>query len=80
LMMHRGQLVGGPRCPHWRKRATEACAQAAEQLAYPEARRIMLEIAASYPRLAHSTHERTKVVALVEGLTHALPGRADFGS
>jgi hypothetical protein len=43
---------------YWLERAREAYAQA-EQLAYPAARRIMLEIAAGYQRLAHSTQERT---------------------
>jgi hypothetical protein len=43
---------------YWLERARDAYAQA-EQLAYPEAKRIMLEIAAGYQRLAHSTQERT---------------------
>jgi len=43
---------------YWLVRAREAYAQA-EQLTYPDAKRIMLEIAAGYQRLAHSTQERT---------------------
>ena len=43
---------------YWLERAREAYALA-EQMAYPEAKRQMLEIAASYQRLAQSTQERT---------------------
>jgi hypothetical protein len=58
-------IGGTPRVPfepldedYWLGRAREAYALA-EQLAYPEAKRQMLEIAASYQRLAQSAQERT---------------------
>jgi len=43
---------------YWLKRAREAYGQA-ERLVVPEAKRLMLEIAASYQRLAQLTEERT---------------------
>jgi len=58
-------IRGSPHVPgksldeeYWLERAREAYAQAG-LLTYPEAKRIMLEIAAGYQRLAHSTQERT---------------------
>jgi hypothetical protein len=43
---------------YWLKRAREAYAQAG-RMTHPEAKRMMLEIAAGYQRLAQSTEERT---------------------
>jgi len=43
---------------YWLERAREAYAQATD-MAYPEAKRLMLEIAATYQRLAQTTQERT---------------------
>jgi hypothetical protein len=43
---------------YWLERAEEAYAQAT-RLTHPEAKRLMLEIAAGYQRLAHLTEERT---------------------
>jgi len=43
---------------YWFERAREAQA-AAEQLTTPEARRILLEVAAGYQRMAQFTEERT---------------------
>jgi hypothetical protein len=43
---------------YWLERARAARA-AAEQLITPEAKRIMLEVAAGYQRLAHYVEERT---------------------
>jgi len=43
---------------YWLERAREACAQA-DLMTHPEARRMMLEIAAGYQRLAQMTEERT---------------------
>jgi hypothetical protein len=43
---------------YWLERAREALSEA-EHLAHPEAKRMMLEIAAGYQRLAQSTEERT---------------------
>jgi hypothetical protein len=42
----------------WLERAREACLQA-DQLTTPDAKRIMLEIAAGYQRLAQYKEERT---------------------
>ena len=42
----------------WLERAREAYALS-DQMAYPEAKRLMREIAASYQRLAQTTQERT---------------------
>jgi hypothetical protein len=42
---------------HWRGRAEEARVHA-EQMTDPEARRMMLEIAASYDKLARRAEER----------------------
>jgi hypothetical protein len=44
---------------YWLDRAREACVQA-ERMTNPEARRIMLEIAAGYQRLAQFAEERTE--------------------
>jgi transposase len=44
---------------YWLERAREAYAQAG-RMAYPEARRHLLEIAAGYQRLAQSMEERTR--------------------
>lgn len=43
---------------YWRERAEEAYAQA-DRMTHLEARRMMLEIAAGYQRLAQLTEERT---------------------
>jgi len=43
---------------YWIERAREAQA-AAEQLTTPQAKRIMLEVAAGYQRMAQFTEERT---------------------
>jgi hypothetical protein len=43
---------------YWLERAREALSQA-ESLVHPEAKRLMLEIAAGYQRLAQLTEERT---------------------
>jgi hypothetical protein len=43
---------------YWLERAREAYALS-DQMAYSEAKRLMREIAASYQRLAQTTHERT---------------------
>jgi len=43
---------------YWLERAREAHAQA-ERMTAPQARRLMLEIAAGYQRLAQFTEERT---------------------
>ena len=43
---------------YWLERAREAYALS-DRMVYPEAKRLMREIAASYQRLAHSTEERT---------------------
>ena len=43
---------------YWLERAREAYALAG-QMAFPEAKRQMLEIAAGYQRLAQTTEERT---------------------
>ena len=43
---------------YWLERAREAYALAGE-MAFPEAKRLMLEIAATYQRLAQTTQERT---------------------
>jgi hypothetical protein len=43
---------------YWLERAREACAQA-NRMTVPEAKRLMLEIAAGYQRLAQFTEERT---------------------
>jgi hypothetical protein len=43
---------------YWLERAKEAYAQA-DRMVYPEARRLMWEIAAGYQRLAQTTQERT---------------------
>jgi hypothetical protein len=57
-----GNGEGMPSKPHdeqyWLERAKEARLQA-DQLTTPHARRIMLEIAAGYQRLAQSAEERT---------------------
>jgi hypothetical protein len=50
-----------PRTPneaYWLECAKEAREQA-DKLIHPEARRVMMEIAAGYQRLAHYTEERT---------------------
>jgi hypothetical protein len=43
---------------YWLERAGDAYAQA-DRMTYPEAKRLMLEIAAGYQRLAQLTEERT---------------------
>jgi CHASE3 domain sensor protein len=43
---------------YWLERASEAYALA-ERMAHPQARRVMLEIAAGYQRLAQQTEERS---------------------
>jgi hypothetical protein len=43
---------------YWLERAREAYAQS-DRMVYPEAKRLMREIAAGYQRLAQSTQERT---------------------
>jgi len=43
---------------YWLERAREAYALS-DRMVYPEAKRLMREIAASYQRLAQSTEERT---------------------
>jgi len=43
---------------YWLERAREAYALAGEMV-YPEAKRVMREIAATYQRLAQTTQERT---------------------
>jgi hypothetical protein len=59
------QLGGIPHVPsatpdedYWLERAREAYALS-NQMVYPEAKRLMREIAAGYQRLAQSTEERT---------------------
>jgi len=47
-----------PNDEHWLDRAKEAFTQA-DRLTHPEAKRMMLEIAAGYQRLAQLTEERT---------------------
>ena len=56
-MARRNRLMDDPN--HWRNRAEEARAQA-EQLNEPQARKIMLDAAADYDRLAERADERLR--------------------
>jgi hypothetical protein len=47
-----------PDAQYWRERAEEAYVQA-DRMTHTEAKRMMLEIAAGYQRLAQLTEERT---------------------
>jgi len=62
VMRRRGEPPHVPSKPldekYWLERAREACAQA-DLMTHPEAKRMMLEIAAGYQRLAQMTEERT---------------------
>ena len=57
---------------HWRDRAEEARIRA-EQICNPDASRMMLEIAASYERLAEKTEERLRGDAALK----AVPAQPD---